>query len=753
MDKTALRVLVDEQRVNEILKQRSGAKVFVRSACNMIFFTCFLLLYTVLALGDPLDDYRSFEVYVRRRFDTGAVKPLDEVTTIEQFWEYTQTSFVTGLFGTDVAQYTYPTYEVERFLPLDEATRLLSSVRLRTVRAVENVDCEISDTFSGYFRACVGPYSEETVSKAEYGPATGDGGQLYRYLDDPEGDAYTGKLADYEPGGYYEGLTSNYTRVVEQLRDLAVNGWIDAMTRAVWFEFTLYNFNTGLYCFCQIVFEATPSGAWVKTFDVTPFQQRDISPLGFSTNREWYLLMCEGILLFCVIRYFCEELSELVECHKTEKQRIPRIRIKMDYWLDGWNIVDWANLLLIVVNMGFRASTWLKAGDIEVFTGPPAELNPISDFPDYFGISRNVRTVREIYAINAVLLFLKAVKYISIVPYVSTFMGTVKFAWQSLVSFICIFMFLLVGFILAFNIAFGQSNQSFRTFWRSFVFFVRSFLGNANFAIVYDEAPALGSVLILVFVVAMIFFTMNLFYSILISALSDAKLTQDAKNRKQLKKNMEQFHAFWQWVSVSLDLQGRFNACFRGLASRIAKRKERQQELEQARDEEWNLKKMVKTPMQDLEAALGAANPERGRRPANLLAALGNDEDGSEVEELSEPDLGPLKSQEQLNRLNRSSRYETSDDGNEPEGEMLMLEDEGMSPNQEYEPEAMELVYQATQHIVNGIVERTQGAKNLVVGDMNESRQVLIGISKVLEVLSQRAHDLEAQQTQLLRHF
>eukprot|EP00971_Amphidinium_carterae_P138032 2735629-Amphidinium_carterae.2 len=32
----------------------------------------------------------------------------------------------------------------------------------------------------------------------------------------------------------FKGLTSNYTRVVEQLNQLAVNGWIDAMTRAVW---------------------------------------------------------------------------------------------------------------------------------------------------------------------------------------------------------------------------------------------------------------------------------------------------------------------------------------------------------------------------------------------------------------------------------------------------------------------------------------------------------------------------------------
>jgi len=746
---------VDEKRVNDILKQRSGAKVFIRSACNITFFIFFLALYTVLALGDPLDVYRSYELYVRRRFDTGAPMPLDEVKTIEQFWEYTQTSFVNGLFGTDLAQYSYPTYEVQRFLPLDDATRLLSAVRLRTVRAVDNIDCEISDTFSNYFGACIGPYSTESASKEEYGPANPEGGQLFRYIEDPEGDVYRGKLAEYQPGGYIEGLTANYSRSMEKLAELWEFGWVDARTRAVWFEFTLYNFNTGLYAFCQIVFEVTPSGAWVKTFDVTPFQQRDISPLGFSTNREWFLLMCEGVLLFCVIRYVCEELSELVECHKTEKQSIPRIRIKMDYWLDGWNIVDWANLLLIIVTMGFRCSTWLKAGDVEVYTGPPAELSPVQDYPDYFAISSNVRTVREIYALNSVLLFLKAVKYISIVPYVSTFMGTVKFAWQSLVSFTCIFVFLLIGFILAFNVAFGLSNQNFRTFWRSFVFFVRSFLGNANFAVVYDEAPALGSVLILVFVVAMIFFTMNLFYSILISALSDAKLTQDAKNRKQLKKNMEQFHAFWQWVSMSLDLQNRFNSVFRGLASRLAKRKAKEQELQDQRNEEWNMKKKVRTPMQDLEANLGAASPDMGRRPAHGLAALGDDEGDSEDGERSEPDLGPLKSQEQLNRLNRGNQYESSEDGDvagDAAG-MLMLEDEGVSPNQEYGQEAMELVFEATAHVVNGIVERTRGAQNLVVSDMNESREVLTGITKVLEILSQRARDLEAQQAQLLRHF
>merc|ERR1719486_1179008 len=64
--------------------------------------------------------------------------------------------------------------------------------------------------------------------------------------------------------------------------------------------------------------------------------------------------------------------------------------------------------------------------------------------------------------------------------------------------------------------------------------------------------------------------------------------------------------------------------------------------------------------------------------------------------------------------------------------------------------EAKELVLEATEHVVQTIKERCRGARNLVIGEMGEARQVLQGIGNVLEVLGRRARSLEAQQEQIL---
>jgi hypothetical protein len=78
----------------------------------------------------------------------------------------------------------------------------------------------------------------------------------------------------------------------------------------------------------------------------------------------------------------------------------------------------------------------------------------------------------------------------------------------------------------------------------------------------------------------------------------------------------------------------------------------------------------------------------------------------------------------------------------------------GFPPQEEEVPDrdenAKELVMEATEHIVNTIKERCNGARQLVIGEMGEARQVLQGIGNVLEVLGRRARSLEAQQEQVL---
>merc|ERR1719428_2118258 len=92
-----------------------------------------------------------------------------------------------------------------------------------------------------------------------------------------------------------------------------------------------------------------------------------------------------------------------------------------------------------------------------------------------------------------------------------------------LVSFMCIFLAMFTGFVVAYNVGFGTSFGFLSNFLKCLIFLSRSFLNDADMTVVYVASPLLGSVLILMFVIGVKFVVLNLFYAILINGFADAK--------------------------------------------------------------------------------------------------------------------------------------------------------------------------------------------------------------------------------------
>ncbi|CAL1160970.1 unnamed protein product [Cladocopium goreaui] len=80
------------------------------------------------------------------------------------------------------------------------------------------------------------------------------------------------------------------------------------------------------------------------------------------------------------------------------------------------------------------------------------------------------------------------------------------------------------------------------------------------------------------------------------------------------------------------------------------------------------------------------------------------------------------------------------------------LDGDGTTADADITDEGVELVLDASQHIARGIVDRTRGARVVLLDEMMESMEVLNNVSTVLEVLGKRTRDLEAQQRQILKH-
>jgi hypothetical protein len=297
---------------------------------------------------------------------------------------------------------------------------------------------------------------------------------------------------------------------------------------------------------------------------------------------------------------------------------------------------------------------------------------------------------------------------------------------------------------------------------------------------VYDANPVIGSVLIVLFVVGMIFVIMNLFYAILISTLSEARQTQELAQKEANAKFKDKIMGFFETVARALQLQQRMRGCFPGLYSRMKQWEKNRIELEKERDDQVLEKERAKMPEANMEKTLGAASPNFGRRKAarrKTEADLDEDEP-SDVE--SEPDLGKLKFKEQLEPPPGYFGNSKKKGGEEAFAEAFVgglvqgmgeavdnlagdnhfsnalnanfPQKENVDPAEQFERDeyAKEKVLEATGHIVDTVIGRCRGARQLVLSEMGDARLVLQDLGSVLEVLGRRARSLEAQQELVL---
>jgi len=761
MQGNALSILVDEQRVNDLLKQKTGAMAFFKSICATCCFIVFILLYTGLALAEQLKVHRTYEGYIRRRFDEYAPMPLREVNSIDQFWNYTERTMFPAIYGNDTGHYYFPGRTNPVFHPIDEQNRILGSgARLKMVRIMPNEDCEIRPSYMSAFSTCYGPYKPEVVVTKTFGPVDNTGQPVFQYTPAQAGEhPFVGSVSTYEPGGYAQLMSADKNFTDHQFRIMIDNRWIDEGARALFYEFTLYNFNLALYAVCSICFEVSPSGSWVKSFKVDILTQRYLNPLGNGTDADFALLGLDLILVIFVMWYLFEEMSEFLGYEKDADAFILfryKIKVKWEYFMDSWNILDWMNLTFIIVVMGYKINTWGLAGSMMVSMDD--QTLKASTFTDLTSVATNARMIRSLTAFNSVLIWFKAVKYITIIPYITLFMQTVTVAEKFLVSFIVMFCTSMIGFSLAFNSAFGERLFQFRDPIKAYFYLLRCFFGDSRVAVVYDAAPFLGSLLIILFVLNLYFVTQQLFQAIMISSLSDAKAAQGLKGNKEFAKTMEKATEAWSTFSEWLHLDERYRSCVPGLYSRLKKRKHEHEKKEKLRDE-WQQEKNAAERSMELQPVEGEGGA-RGRRQKRKKESLQEDDEISSGED-SEADLGRLRNQEQLtggDEEEQAARKAESErgganghKGRSGGGTGFSFQSQDSQP--EFAPEAQHLLFEATRHVVAGIVDHTRGARKILFSDMDESREVLVGIGNVLDVLGRRSKSLEAQQIELLRHY
>lgn len=165
-----------------------------------------------------------------------------ELTTVPEYWTFLRTHFLDTIYGATDAEAPHPL----AFMSPQTENILLGPVRLRQVR-VRNGTCAIHQLFRLKFRDCFGPFSRANEATEPFGQGNGT---AWTHYDASElgGLFYWGKLAAYPSGGFYQDLMEQRAASADALAALQELNWIDAASRAVLVEFTIYNANLNLFC-------------------------------------------------------------------------------------------------------------------------------------------------------------------------------------------------------------------------------------------------------------------------------------------------------------------------------------------------------------------------------------------------------------------------------------------------------------------------------------------------------------------------
>lgn len=273
------------------------------------------------------------------------------------------------------------------------------------------------------------------------------------------------------------------------------------------------------------------------------------------------------------------------------------------------------------------------------------------------------------------------------------------------------------------------------TFPKAALFLARSFLGDSDLTGIYYQAPLLGSLLIMTFVLGIYFVMLNIFYGIMVGALEEAKEKQDRGGNEQWEKFKAKVAEAKRLLWKGLDADAKIKQNFKGLHARLQRRrrnaetrvklmKERLEKKEKANNSAGTF-----TDEEGLAALDGGRRQKRKTKANGALAVMGEDSSDSEV------DLGPLS--DSLNRKGYTSKKSPGRKG-------------AMEKPQKTQMVESEAIMEAVEHMASGLMERTNGMRTVVLAEMKESKMLLYGVNDVLEVLNRRIHDLQNQQQKFL---
>lgn len=318
---------------------------------------------------------------------------------------------------------------------------------------------------------------------------------------------YMATMSTYKGGGYVYMFERNVDRTKQKLSELKNQIWMDAHTRAIFLEFTVYNPNINLFGSMIMVIEFLHSGGAIPRLECKVFRL-----LSYVGGLGVMVIIAEVIYTIFSLYFF-------IRCIKKLKKE------KMKYFKGFWNKLEFALLCFCVSVIAMYA---LK----HILTTLAMNALKDPDKADYVNF-QSLALYDELYGFMCgFVVFLATVQFLKLLQF-NKKMGmlgeTVQYATKDLKVFSIAFLlyfwtFTATGFLLFSNSMISYSNVVGAA--ESMFAFT---LGSFDFVAMQSAQPTLGPIFFFAFILVVYVGLMSIFLTIIADAFSTVKENMEGK--------------------------------------------------------------------------------------------------------------------------------------------------------------------------------------------------------------------------------
>mmetsp|Transcript_16131 Transcript_16131/g.39279 ORF Transcript_16131/g.39279 Transcript_16131/m.39279 type:complete len:759 (+) Transcript_16131:96-2372(+) len=480
---------------------------FRRDKIREVFlYAFFLALFTVSALVQR--DVTDAHYYTQTVKDVilgesfpGVTwkKTFRDVSVDSDFWEYMTTVIPAYL-------YTEEWYNGEKFSQAElnyvlHVNRLVQAPRIRQLRVLES-ECVIPPRLRKTISRCYPQFSSRLEDKAPI-PGWPPGSILnYRTDEQLETKGYNNGLLPYGGGGFAIDipLYFNKSEVLTFFTHLKDQRWTDLHTRAVFFDFALYNPVNGLFLSVRLLFEFLPYG------QVRPSSQFRAIRMGLISFDDYVALLLD-LLVYCMVAFYI-----LMDVRKL-------LAMGRSYWGHFWHWFNWANYVVFIITLVYKIQFWLPS---LAYVSGSGDLDIQRASLDFEALGWLYYNIVNWNAFNNIFVWLKAFSFLKYANKgVANLSYTISSAATDCALFLLIFAIVIFAYAQAFHISFGTDIAEYKTLLDSVFGLFKTLLGSFDFEAIKSVNQILGPLLFVTFEVVCYFVLLNMFLAILNKAYSD----------------------------------------------------------------------------------------------------------------------------------------------------------------------------------------------------------------------------------------